>query len=116
MLTVAIGFLLASPIFLILILFLIGVQSSFFGPVKSGIALGSLLCERLSGPAIEIGLVAFGAFGLSAFAIDLYFATVPVQNAELVGAAEFLSRDGSLRLCFDLAGIAMCGGFYIVPL
>ena len=59
----------------------------------AGIALGSLLCERLSGRAIEIGLVPFGAFGLSAFAIDLYFATVPVQNAELVGAAEFLSRD-----------------------
>lgn len=37
MLTVAIGFLLASPIFLILILFLIGVQSSLFGPVKYGI-------------------------------------------------------------------------------
>ena len=37
MLIAAIGFFLASPIFLILILFLMGVQSTFFGPVKYGI-------------------------------------------------------------------------------
>jgi len=82
----------------------------------AGIALRSLLCERRSGRVIEIGLVPFGAFGLSAFAVDLYFAAAPVASAELLGAGEFLARSGSVRLCVDLARIAMFGGFYIVPL
>ena len=57
-----------------------------------------------------------GAFGLSAFAVDLYFAATPVASAELVGAGAFLACSGSVILCVDLAGIAMFGGFYIVPL
>ncbi len=36
-----------------------------------GIGMGSLLCERLSGHKVEIGLVPFGSIGLSVFAIDL---------------------------------------------
>ncbi len=36
-----------------------------------GIGVGSLLCERLSGRKIEIGLVPFGSIGLTVFAIDL---------------------------------------------
>ena len=40
-----------------------------------GIGAGSLLCERLSGHKIEIGLVPFGSIGLTVFAIDLFFAT-----------------------------------------
>ena len=34
-----------------------------------GIALGSLLCERLSGRKVEIGLVPFGSFGLTLFGL-----------------------------------------------
>ncbi len=40
-----------------------------------GIAIGSLLCENLSRRHVEIGLVPFGAIGMSVFAIDLYFAS-----------------------------------------
>ena len=42
-----------------------------------GIGAGSLLCERMSGHKIEIGLVPFGSIGLTVFALDLYFALVP---------------------------------------
>ena len=83
----------------------------------AGIALGSLLCERLSGRVIEIGLVPFGAFGLTAFGVDLYFAAAAISTpAQPIGAGAFLGSSGSIRLCIDLAGIAMFGGFYIVPL
>jgi hypothetical protein len=34
-----------------------------------GIALGSMLCERLSGRKVEIGLVPFGSFGLTVFGL-----------------------------------------------
>ena len=40
-----------------------------------GIGVGSLLCERLSGRKVEIGLVPFGSIGLTVFAVDLWFAT-----------------------------------------
>ena len=35
------------------------------------IGAGSLLCEKLSGHKVEIGLVPFGSIGLSLFGIDL---------------------------------------------
>jgi hypothetical protein len=40
-----------------------------------GIGLGSLLCERMSGKHVEIGLVPFGSIGLTLFGLDLYFAS-----------------------------------------
>ena len=36
-----------------------------------GVGTGSLLCEKLSGHKVEIGLVPFGAIGLSLFGVDL---------------------------------------------
>ena len=40
-----------------------------------GIGAGSLLCERLSGRRVELGLVPFGSIGLSLFAIDLWLSS-----------------------------------------
>ena len=40
-----------------------------------GIGLGSLLCEKLSGGHIEIGLVPFGSIGLTLSGSDLAFAS-----------------------------------------
>jgi 1-acyl-sn-glycerol-3-phosphate acyltransferase len=80
-----------------------------------GVAAGSLLCERLSGHKVEIGLVPFGSIGLSLFAVDLYFAT-PAVPAAAVGAMEFLRQAGAWRVALDLFLIGLFGGFYIVPL
>lgn len=81
-----------------------------------GVGIGSLLCERMSDRRIELGLVPFGSIGLSAFAIDLYFAQ-PVANGTAVATlGEFLSRPGSWRVLFDLSLIGAFGGFYSVPL
>ena len=81
-----------------------------------GVAAGSLLCERLSGHKVEIGLVPFGSIGLSVFAVDLFFAT-PGNIAHIdVGAWQFLVQPGAWRIALDLFLIGMFGGFYIVPL
>ena len=40
-----------------------------------GIGIGSLLCERMSGRRVELGLVPFGSIGLTVFGVDLFFAT-----------------------------------------
>ncbi len=81
-----------------------------------GIGLGSLLCERLSGHKVELGLVPFGSIGLSVFSIDLFFAQPNVVSGELMGAAHFLQSPGSWRIIADVGLIGMFGGFYIVPL
>ena len=83
-----------------------------------GIGLGSLLCEKLSGHKIEIGLVPFGSIGLTIFAVDLFFASPASHGAASVtlGAMAFLQQAGSWRVLFDLLMIGVFGGFYIVPL
>jgi 1-acyl-sn-glycerol-3-phosphate acyltransferase len=81
-----------------------------------GVAAGSLLCERLSGHKVEIGLVPFGSLGLSVFAVDLFFATPGSVSHIDLGAGQFLMQPGAWRIALDLFLIGMFGGFYIVPL
>ncbi|KAB2928825.1 MAG: MFS transporter [Dechloromonas sp.] len=82
-----------------------------------GIGLGSLLCERMSGKHVEIGLVPFGSIGLTLFGLDLYFAS----PAGLAGATAheltvLLSIPAIWRVLFDLLMLGVFGGFFIVPL
>ncbi len=81
-----------------------------------GIGVGSLLCERLSGRKIELGLVPLGSIGLSIFGIDLFFAYTPPDVESLMGLGEFLKTEGSFRVLADLIMIGVFGGLYIVPL
>ena len=81
-----------------------------------GIGIGSLLCERLSGHKVEIGLVPFGSIGLSLFAIDLYFASKDLVPNGLTGIDGFLAMRAHWRVVADLVLLGMFGGFYIVPL
>lgn len=81
-----------------------------------GIGAGSLLCERLSGRRVEIGLVPLGAIGLTAFGLDLYFAQPVASIASGLSAAQFLAAPGHWRIVADLLLVGLFGGFYIVPL
>jgi 1-acyl-sn-glycerol-3-phosphate acyltransferase len=81
-----------------------------------GVGLGSLLCERMSGHRIELGLVPFGSIGLSLFAIDLYFAQPAVAVAPVTSIGEFVSRPGSWRIVADVLLLGAFGGIYSVPL
>lgn len=81
-----------------------------------GIGTGSLLCERLSGRKVEIGLVPLGALGLSLFALDIYFAQTRPSAGPLLDMMSFLGQPGSYRVVADLLLMGLFGGFYIVPL
>lgn len=81
-----------------------------------GTGTGSLLCEKLSGRTVEIGLVPLGAFGISAFMLDLYFARPGAAPQTGLAVAQFLQVPGSWRICIDLVGIGMFTGFFVVPL
>ena len=81
-----------------------------------GIGVGSLMCERLSGHKVEIGLVPFGSIGLSVFAIDLYLASRSLAPQGLAGIGAFFAVSAHWRVIVDLVLIGVFGGFYIVPL
>ncbi|MBL8524789.1 MAG: MFS transporter [Betaproteobacteria bacterium] len=81
-----------------------------------GIGLGSVLCEKMSGHRIEIGLVPFGSIGMTVFAVDLYFASRGMKSGTLIGAAEFINIGANWRVMADLFLLAMFAGFYSVPL
>ncbi|MCB1756038.1 MAG: MFS transporter [Gammaproteobacteria bacterium] len=81
-----------------------------------GIGVGSAFCERLSGHKIDIGLVPFGAIGLTVFGVDLFFATPATPWGSGIGFGDFFAQDNSLRLVVDILLIGIFGGFYIVPL
>lgn len=81
-----------------------------------GTGVGSLMCERLSGKRVEIGLVPMGAFGLTVFAVDLYFARPGVTPGASLDWLAFLAVPGAWRAALDLTMIGAFAGFYVVPL
>jgi len=81
-----------------------------------GIGLGSGLCERLSGSKVEIGLVPFGAIGITLFGLDLVFASPSEPLGVDLAALSFLAAAGAWRIVADIFLIGLFGGFYIVPL
>jgi len=81
-----------------------------------GVGIGSLLCERMSGRRIELGLVPFGSFGMSVFAVDLYFAQPSMHVIPVSAISDFLMRPGSWRVLVDMAMLGAFAGFYSVPL
>jgi 1-acyl-sn-glycerol-3-phosphate acyltransferase len=81
-----------------------------------GTGIGSMLCEKLSARTVEIGLVPLGAFGMSVFLFDLYFARHGMATAANLDIAGFMHQAGSWRIAIDLVGIGLFTGFFVVPL
>jgi 1-acyl-sn-glycerol-3-phosphate acyltransferase len=81
-----------------------------------GVGAGSLMCERLSGRKVELGLVPLGSIGLSIFGFDIFFAYHAPQVSSLMGLREFLNSPGSMRVVLDFIMIGVSGGLFIVPL
>lgn len=81
-----------------------------------GIGIGSLLCEMLSRRHVEIGLVPFGAIGMSIFAVDLYFASRGLPPSAALDAAQFMALPAHWRVMADLALLSLFAGVYSVPM
>ncbi len=81
-----------------------------------GIGLGSLLCERLSGHRLELGIVPIGALGISLFGIDLHSSALLGAGPGPLSWEAMFSAAGGLRILVDLLGIGAFGGVFIVPL
>jgi 1-acyl-sn-glycerol-3-phosphate acyltransferase len=82
-----------------------------------GIGVGSMLCERMSGKMVEIGLVPFGSIGLTLFGLDLAWASPALPpGGEPLSAMALITAPGMWRVLLDLGALGLFGGFFIVPL
>jgi 1-acyl-sn-glycerol-3-phosphate acyltransferase len=93
------------------------VVTLFLALFSIGVAVGSIICERVSHERVELGLVPFGSIGLSVFILDLYFCGNPnITYDHIISATEFLKVTSNWRIIFDLTGVSVMSGFFIVPL
>ena len=84
-----------------------------------GIAFGSILCEKMSGHTVEIGLVPFGSIGMTLFGLDLWLSSSGLPTTAPAAAYTiytFLSSASHWRVLGDLFGMALFAGLYSVPL
>ena len=80
-----------------------------------GIGLGSFACSAFSRGHVEMGLVPFGAFGISLFSW-LLSGTDVATSAELRSLSEIMHVPGIWWVVFNLTMIAFSSGLFIVPL
>jgi acyl-[acyl-carrier-protein]-phospholipid O-acyltransferase/long-chain-fatty-acid--[acyl-carrier-protein] ligase len=76
-----------------------------------GIGLGSVLCNVLLRGAITARYVPVAGLGLSLFTFDFWWASNHIGPNVIA-----LTSSLGLRICTDLAGLAVCGGLFSVPL
>jgi 1-acyl-sn-glycerol-3-phosphate acyltransferase len=93
-----------------------GVISLLLALFSVGIAIGSLLCERLSGPRVNLGLIPLGALGMSLFGFDLMGAYAGAATGAPLSMGAFIAAPGAWRVLLDLTLIGLFGGLYVVPL
>jgi 1-acyl-sn-glycerol-3-phosphate acyltransferase len=93
-----------------------GVYTLLLAVFSIGIGAGSILCERLSGHKVEIGLVPFGSIGMTVFGADLYFAHPDTSGQLGLDVATMLVQPHIWRVLVDLLLMAIFSGFFIVPL
>ncbi|CAM3730123.1 MFS transporter [Rheinheimera salexigens] len=81
-----------------------------------GVGIGSMLCERLSGDKVELGIVPIGSMGLTIFGIALYFSSPSIAPTSVVNLSQFLATAHGWWLLITLSLIGVFGGLFIVPL
>ena len=80
-----------------------------------GIAIGSMLCDRLSQNRIDPGIVPIGSFGISLFGFGLYAMTptvIPVSHSIMT----FIAQPSLWPVFISLLLLGVAGGIFIVPL
>lgn len=95
------------------------VVTLFLALFSIGLALGSVLCNKLLNGKIHATYVPLGALGITLFTFDLYYASLQMQhvsNNGLITLIQYLGIGNGWRIMMDLVFIALCSGIYTVPL
>ena len=81
-----------------------------------GIAIGSAVAARASKTRPNLALVPIGALLMGLFALDLaWLASQLVKSPEAMTVGALIATFTGWRLLIDLVGLAIAGGFFIVP-
>ncbi|PMH41864.1 acyl-phosphate glycerol 3-phosphate acyltransferase [Vibrio sp. 10N.286.49.B3] len=80
-----------------------------------GIAIGSLLCDKLSNHRIEIGIIPIGSLGITIFGL-LMALSIPADLPHFETLLTFLNHRALWPMFTYLLLIGISGGIFIVPL
>lgn len=95
------------------------VATVFLTLFSVGVAAGSVSVARLLKGAVSVRFAPAAAVMMTVFIADLYFAVRgfrPPPLGEMLDAAAFIAAPASWRIMFDLFGMAVAAGAFIVPL
>lgn len=81
-----------------------------------GVGAGSLMCERLSGHKVEIGLVPISWVGMTLFGAGLYWTGDAFHSDVALDMAGFIHHPYGLAMLGMVLGIGITAGLYVVPL
>ncbi|MDY0161637.1 MFS transporter [Desulfobotulus sp.] len=81
-----------------------------------GVGAGSMLCERLSGDRVELGIVPMGSLGITLSGLFLYSVSPIASDGELLSFTAFWAQPHGMAVLLALTLIGVSGGLFIVPL
>ncbi|RHW17424.1 MFS transporter [Sphingomonas gilva] len=94
-----------------------GVASVFLAIFSVGIAIGSVIINRLLKGEVSARYATGSVIAMGVFLIDFYFTSRGWPPREgLSDIPTFLRDPGAIRVFIDLAGISITGGMFVVPL
>lgn len=94
------------------------VASVFLGIFSVGIAIGSVIINRLLKGHISARYAVPSVLAMAVFVVDFHFTARfwPVQDGPLLKTMAFVALPAAWHVLFDLAMIAITGGMFVVPL
>ena len=94
------------------------VATLFLATFSIGVALGSVAVNRLLAGQVAARYAPASALFMGLFVLDLFrrVRVWPAPTAELRDFDAFLAMPGSWMIVFDLLGVAVAGGMFVVPL
>ncbi|HVL77885.1 MAG TPA: MFS transporter [Sphingomicrobium sp.] len=94
------------------------VATLFLAIFSIGVAVGSVAVNRLLKGRVAATYSPGAALAMGAFVLDLFrrVKNWPGNGDELLGVREFLAMPNGPWIVFDLFGVAIAGGMFVVPL
>lgn len=94
------------------------VASIFLGIFSVGIAIGSIVINRLLKGEVSARYSMVSVLAMAVFVVEFYLAAElwPVSDGPLIKMHEFLQMPAGWHLLFSLIMIAITGGMFVVPL
>lgn len=95
------------------------VVTFFLTMFSIGIAIGSMLCDKLLKGIVSGIYAPAGALGMALFTVGLYWLSkdyIPAPEDQLMGFLDFAQDSTNWPIIFCLLAVSVCGGIYVVPL